>query len=624
MTHEKQLLPYGTWPSPITPTMIGQGIRLNDVQWAPNAETLVWSQSLSGQTSLFAQKRDDAPYNLTVGFNPSGGVGYGGGEFDAGDEGVVFVDKNGRLYFKPYGPGSPHPLTPAFGSSASPTISPDGKRVLYVNSYEGQDVLATADLHSAKWPQILAEGADFYMQPTWSPDGKAIAWVEWDHPNMPWDGTRLRFGLLDESATKLIEAHTLDGNADTPTFQPLFSPDGTKLAYLRNEGEWDQLLVLDLQTGQKHILVQDKSLLPPAWVQGMRAIAWSPDSDTLYYFENNQAVISLCQTSLQNPSPARIDVGAYTHLSQLSVSKDGSLAVIAESPQLPARVLMVQEGKVQTVVRAMADLVEPENLPDPQSINWQSSDGMQVYGTYYPPTNKHFKADGVPPVVVYVHGGPTSQTPVGFNLEAAFFTSRGYGYFVVNYRGSTGYGRTYRNKLRQNWGKIDLQDSVEGAQALVQKGLADPFKLIIKGGSAGGYTVLNALIHHPGFFKAGLCSYGVSNLFTMDMDTHKFEAHYNASLIGKLPEAAQRYHDWSPIFHADKIRDAIAIFQGTDDKVVPQDQSDSIVEILASNKVPHTYRLYPGEGHGFRKTENLIDFYQTTERFLRQHVIFSL
>jgi dipeptidyl aminopeptidase/acylaminoacyl peptidase len=191
----------------------------------------------------------------------------------------------------------------------------------------------------------------------------------------------------------------------------------------------------------------------------------------------------------------------------------------------------------------------------------------------------------------------------------------------VNYRGSTGFGRSYREALRHNWGRLDMQDTVEGAQAMVALGLADPRKLVVKGGSAGGFTVLNALIHYPGMFKAGLCSYGVSNLFTLAMDTHKFEAHYNDFLVGQLPEAAERFQEWSPEYHADQIRDPLAIFQGSEDKVVPPEQSERMVERLRAKGVPHVYRLYEGEGHGFRKAETLVDYYQTTERFLREQVI---
>jgi len=212
---------------------------------------------------------------------------------------------------------------------------------------------------------------------------------------------------------------------------------------------------------------------------------------------------------------------------------------------------------------------------------------------------------------------------VTYSAESAYFTSRGYGYLVVNYRGSSGYGRTYRNALRHRWGEVDVEDAAGGAQALAELGLADPAKLVIEGGSAGGYTVLNALIRYPGRFKAGVCEYGVSNLFTLAMDTHKFELHYLDSMVGLLQKAADRYHAWSPIFHAGAIRDQLAVFQGKDDKVVPPAQSEEIVAALRQGGVPYIYKLYDGEGHGFRKRETIIDYLQETERFLQQYVLFS-
>ena len=624
MSPEKQNKPFGTWPSPITPELIGGSVRFSDVQWAPGSDRLVWCQSLSGKTSLLTQLGSDAPYELSAGFNPSGGVGYGGGEFCAGLDGAVFADKDGRLYFAPYGPGSPRPLTPAFGSSASPKLSPAQDRVLFVHTYEGRDVLALVRLDGQSWPRVFASGADFYMQPAWSPNGKAAAWVEWDHPNMPWDGTRLMFAALDEGGDAIAEAHQLDGGSLIPTFQPEFSPDGRYLAYLRNQGEWDQLVLFDTHSGEKRVLLDGLSLLPPAWVQGSRAIAWAQNSLSIVFLENRQAKVFLQKVDISTGTAQPIETDSFTNLEQLSLSASGALALIAQSPSLPARIIILQAGQTRVAARSRADDLFPADLPVAREVDWISSDGARVYGTYYAPANRNYTAEGLPPMVVYIHGGPTSATRIGFDLDTAFFTSRGYAYLDVNYRGSTGFGRSYREALRGNWGKLDLQDAVEGARAVVNMGLADPSRLIIKGGSAGGYTVLNALIHYPGFFKAGLCSYGVSNLFTLEMDTHKFESHYNASLIGSLPEAAQKYHDFSPIFHADNIRDALAVFQGADDKVVPQSQSDSIVEALKANRVPHIYRVYPGEGHGFRKSESIIDFYGTIERFLLQYVIFSL
>jgi dipeptidyl aminopeptidase/acylaminoacyl peptidase len=225
---------------------------------------------------------------------------------------------------------------------------------------------------------------------------------------------------------------------------------------------------------------------------------------------------------------------------------------------------------------------------------------------------------------VYIHGGPTTEQPVAYSAERIFFISRGYAWLDVNYRGSSGFGRTYLQALRNRWGETDVEDAANAAKALIENGLADPHKLIIRGGSAGGYTVLNTLIHHPGLFKAGICLYGVSNLFTLAQDTHKFEAHYTDSMVGPLPDAAEKYHAWSPIFHAENIRDALAVFQGSIDRVVPPPQSEEIINVLRTRGVPLLYKLYEGEGHGFRKDETLANSYFEVERFLQQFVLFAV
>ncbi len=620
---KKQTLPHGLWPSPITPAMLAGSIRLNDVQWSPDGKFLLWSQSLDGKTSLFAKPARDAALDLSSDLNPSGGVGYGGGDFFAGRGGVVIADRNGRLYFKPYAEGLARPITPAFGACASPVITPDERFVIFVHTYENKDVLAIVPLDGGTWPKILKQGADFYMQPAVSPDGKLLAWVEWDHPNMPWDGAKLYLAELDTQTGSLSEVKLLDGDETIPVFQPIFSPDGTRLAWLSNAGELDQLKLQHLSSGEVETLVQGRVMMPPAWMQGVRALAWSADSQKVFFLENQVGSTSLRSIALNTREITDVDTTPYTLIEQPCISAKGELALVAQSAAKPPRILRISGSRTEVIARSQSDVLPAGFLSQPQALAWQSSDGVAVHGLYYPPANPDFEAAGAPPVIVYIHGGPTSQVFDAFNLEADFFTSRGYGYFAINYRGSTGYGRAYRDALKGEWGRIDLQDTIEGSQALIARGLADPAKLIIKGGSAGGFTLLNALVHYPGFFKAGICSYGVSNLFTFELDTHKFEAHYNASLVGELPEAAEKYHTWSPIFHADKIRDAVAIFQGSEDKVVPPEQSEEMVRTLQSNHVPHLYKLYEGEGHGFRKKVNLIDYYETVDRFLKQHVIFS-
>ncbi|MBG0770597.1 MAG: S9 family peptidase [Anaerolineaceae bacterium] len=611
---------FGTWKSPITPELIGSAIRLSDVQWDSDGRTLVWLEGRSGKGVLVAQPLGEAPYDLSGEVNVRGGVGYGGGEFTVQNGLVIFTGSDGRLYRRNLGKGFPRPITPAFGGVASPVISPDDQNVVFVHTYEGRDVLAIVDVEGHTWPNKLAFGADFYMQPTWHPSGKRLAWVEWDHPNMPWDGTRLMMAELEENELTVLE---LAGGAETPILQPAFSPDGRYLSYLQNEGEWDQLVLRDLETGEVKNIVNEGSLLTPAWVQGVAVQSWTADSRRIVFLQSDTGVNELKQADIFTGQIEKLALTGYTSLDQPRVSAEGRIALLASSPQASTRVISLSDGAITIHQRSTDESIPEVDLPEPYEIQWTSSDGTMVFGIYSPPANGRYEGIGLPPAVIYIHGGPTSTVGIGYHLDAAFFTSRGIGYLDVNYRGSTGFGRAYRDALKGNWGYYDVLDAAEGAKALVDLGLADPDKLVIKGGSAGGYTVLNALIHHPGLFKAGICSYGVSNLFTLAMDTHKFEERYTDSLCGPLPEAAEKYHEWSPVFHASKIKDAVIVFQGEEDKVVPPSQSEEIVNALRANGVTYEYHLYPGEGHGFRKSETLKAFYKAIERFLLQNVIYG-
>jgi dipeptidyl aminopeptidase/acylaminoacyl peptidase len=431
----------------------------------------------------------------------------------------------------------------------------------------------------------------------------------------------------------------VDGGPNIPVCQPQFSPDGRWLSYIVASGEWEDLMLMDLQSGASRILVHGDGfqLCDSAWVQGTRWHGWSFDGRHIFYMRNAGGLASLWSVELESGRSTQIDTAPYTWLGGLSVSPTADeLAFWASSPAIPGRIVRIQTHPNQNigagdfaslqhhiVARSSGESLSPDYLPAPRPITWQAPDGTPVHGLYFPPANPNYTASGLPPAILHIHGGPTSHTPVVYSAESAYFTSRGYAWLYVNYRGSSGYGRTYRDSLRQRWGEFDVEDAAGGAQALAELGLADPTRLIIQGGSAGGYTVLNALIRYPRRFKAGVCEYGVSNLFTLAMDTHKFELRYLDSMVGPLPEASARYHAWSPIYHAGQIRDPLAVFQGKEDKVVPPAQSEEIVAALRANGVPHIYKLYDGEGHGFRKRETIIDYLGETERFLRQYVLFS-
>jgi dipeptidyl aminopeptidase/acylaminoacyl peptidase len=639
LTVKKKRKPFGMWTSPIGPGMVAQRLRLEDVQWDSDGRTLLWVEGRGDRGVLCSRLGDEGGRDLSGDLSVRAGVGYGGGEFTASNGQVVFADRGGQLHRRDLEHDQPHPITPPFGAVASPALSPDGRRLLYVYTDGKTDLLAMVDAQGVEWPVQAARGADFYMQPVWHPSDELIAWVEWDHPNMPWDGTRLMLADIAPinstlnmkpegvfTIPPLQNQRCLAGDNQTPVSQPQFSPDGRYLAYIISNGEWDDLVLYDIKRDEKRILLHGEgfAIIQPNWVQGMRFYGWSHDSRRIFYIRNARGFSELWSAQVEDGTEAQIDISPYTWIKQLSVSPvEDRLAFIASGPTAPARVVTWFENTVRVEKRSSPENVSPEYLPIPREISWPAPDGTRVCGLYYPPTNPAFESEGLPPAMVNIHGGPTSQSTSEFSAEIAYFTSRGYAWLEVNHRGSTGYGRSYQNMLRKRWGEVDTEDAAGAAGALKDQNLADYQRLVIKGGSAGGYTVLNALIHHPGVFKGGLCLYGVSNLFTVELDSHKFEEHYNDTMIGPLPGSADKYKAWSPVYHARNIRDSLAIFQGSIDRVVPPGQSEEILAVLRENHIPHFYRLYEGEGHGFRKSETILDFLAQVEHFLQQYVLFA-
>jgi dipeptidyl aminopeptidase/acylaminoacyl peptidase len=629
---EKAIKPYGLWPSPITPESQAQSLRLAEVGWDSDGETLVWLEGRSDRGVLVCGRTSEAPRDLTPTISVRARVGYGGGDFTVGGGHAYFVAQEGRLYRQPLAAGDAQPITPQFGHMASPTLSPDGRWVIFVHTYEGVDCLAIVDAEGKLWPQKLAEGTDFVMQPCWHPDGEHIAWVSWNHPDMPWDHTTLQIARLDTQGPGLptiVEREAMVDKPDVSAIEPAFSPDGRSLAYLCNESGWRNLYLYDRETDTHRQLTDDAvEIGRPTWAQGIRSHGFSADGERIYYVRNEAGFTRLWAYDLarDRTAPAAPPLDAYTGLFQIAVApKTGRLAFLASSSTTGGRVIGYLPGGERAYIhrRGTDEHVPAADLATPQPLEWTADDGTTVHGLYYAPTSSRFKGTGLPPAIVHIHGGPTGQATARYDAQAQFFATRGYGFLTVNYRGSTGYGKAYMAALRGKWGILDVEDAIGGARYMVDTGLADLNKLVIMGGSAGGYTVLKALVDHPGFFKAALCLYGVSNMFTLAADTHKLEAHYLDSLLGPLPEAGDVYRERSPIFSADQIVDPIAVFQGEIDRVVPKAQAETIVASLRRRGVPHEYHLYEGEGHGWRKQETIAQFYGTVERFLREYVIFA-
>lgn len=628
----KQQRMFGLWDSPVTARSLAASLRLNEPAWDTDGQTLAWVEGRSDRGVLVVQGIDDhAARDLTADISVRAFVGYGGGDFTLAHGVAYFVGQTDqRIYRQAVSGGAARPITPAFGAASSPTVSPDGRWLAYVHTYENADAIAIVDTEGKHWPARLSEGRDFYMQPAWHPAGDRLAWVEWDHPNMPWDGTELKVANVafpEGSLPVATTATVVAGGKDTAVFQGSFTSDGRSLLYISDETGWGHIYRRDLASGQVNALTSGEVEYGiPAWNQGQRNFAVTA-SGTVVGVRQERGFHTL--VAIDSAGRARdIPLPGYTSVSQPAASKTGeAVALVGSAGQQPPRVIVVDvsESAPRPSVRRRSDSesVPTAGLSAPQAVSWSSFDGEDAHGLYFPPASETFVGTGAPPLIVLVHGGPTSQVTAGWAAQSQFFATRGYAVLVPNYRGSTGYGREYMLKLRESWGIYDVQDSKFGARSLAERGLADPTRLVIMGGSAGGYTVLQSLVETPGFYKAAICMFGVANQFTLASDTHKFEQRYLDSMLGPLPEAAAVYKERSPIFHAAKIVDPIAVFQGDIDRVVPREQSDSIVASLRSRGVPHEYHVYEGEGHGWRKSETIERFYNSVEAFLKQYVLFA-
>ncbi|HSR51527.1 MAG TPA: prolyl oligopeptidase family serine peptidase [Acidobacteriota bacterium] len=629
---------FGTWKSPLGVREIADEVRLRDVQWDGGGQSLVWLEEDSGRPSLFClDLASPAPRRLNS-LKVKAGVGYGGGDFSLRGSRVYFAAE-GRLWCQNLREEAPpRPLTPAWGQVTAPAASHDQRWVAYVHSHEDVDVLAAVDGGGSQWPFKLSQGRDFYLAPTWHPQERRLAWVAWDHPNMPWDGSGLYSARVvrDESRIRLEEEELLRGDpcGNIAISQPLFSPDGSRLCFLSDESGWTLPWTLQLDSGAcRPLLEEEADFGPPSWIHGMRSMAFSRDGHRLYLVRSQDACCTLQCLDLRSGGLETVSSVTDSAISQIGCGADDRLVWIGSSPQRPPRIATRQDDRVSTrrhsrpLSLPVEGLSRPRTLrieaphPDPRVPDWTQA-------LYYPPAHPDGSGDPssqqeAPPAIIHFHGGPTSQSSAEFDAEVHFYTSRGFAYVELNYRGSSGFGRAYADALKGRWGELELEDVAALADHLEKENLAHPRRMAVSGGSAGGYSALLALALHPGRFRAAVCRYPVTDLFALAAETHKFERHYTDSLVGRLPEDALLYQQRSPVLLADQIQDPVAIFQGRDDQVVPPGQAQSMASTLEKRGVPCLLQLYPDEGHGFKENETLQDYYQQSLKFLRRHLIFN-
>jgi dipeptidyl aminopeptidase/acylaminoacyl peptidase len=546
---------------------------------------------------------------------------YGGGAWCLVEpELVVFVDfADQRLYRLRLGEerGAISPEPPASGALhyADMRPTPDGTGIVCVRETHGEgeavNEIVSLPLDGSAAPQVLAGGRDFYSFPRISPDGEWLAWTCWDHPNMPWDGTELWVAPLTDSGEERLVA----GGAEESIFQPEWGQDGQLHFVSDRDGWWNLYRAREPEaelSGEEGTLVQlteeEADFAHPQWLFG---------GATYAFLESGAIVCVRCQGAeerlfLLQPEgwePADLDL-PFTSFGYPVLSTRGeAVAFTAASPDSETAVVVHDVGRGETeVVRSSSEQpVDPAYVSRPRPVEFPTGDGAVAHGFFYPPTNPGFSApEGeLPPLIVESHGGPTSHAAPALSREFLYWTSRGIGVVDVNYRGSSGYGRAYRNELRGTWGVVDTEDCVNAALYLAEQDEADGARLAIRGGSAGGYATLCALTFHDAF-AAGASYFGVADAEALARDTHKFESRYLDRLIGPYPERAALYRERSPINHVERLRAPVILFQGLEDEVVPPNQAETMVAALAGNGVPHAYLPFEGEQHGFRKAETNI------------------
>ncbi|MGC9504312.1 S9 family peptidase [Baaleninema sp.] len=604
------IAPYGTWKSPITSDLIVSGsIRLGGLAF--DGDDIYWVEgrpSEGGRNVLVRRQPDGTTADVTPqDYNVRSRVHeYGGGSFVVAG-GVAFFSNfsDGRIYRQPLGE-TPEPLTPegAF-RYADFVVDRPRQRLLCVredHSGEGEPENTLVAVGFDGSVEVLVSGSDFFASPALSPDGTRLAWLSWNHPNMPWDGTQLWLADFDDNG-RLGEAKLVTGGANESVFQPQWSPNGT-LYFASDRASWWNLYRLG-KADVEPLFPLNAEFATPQWVFGMSTYAFL-GSDRLICTYTQQGMWQMATLNLGTKRLQNLET-PYTQISSVKGRGD-RVAFLGSSPtESSGLVLMdVDRDDLQILRRSTALDVDPAYLSKPEPIEFPTENGLTAYGFFYPPTNPDYQApDGEkPPLLVKSHGGPTASTSTGLRLSIQYWTSRGFGFLDVNYGGSTGYGRDYRQRLDGNWGIVDVDDCANGAKYLADRGWVDGDRLAITGGSAGGYTTLCALTFRD-TFKAGASYYGVSDLEALATDTHKFESRYLDRLVGPYPERKDIYEARSPIHFTDRLSCPVIFFQGLEDKVVPPNQAERMVNALRQKGLPVAYVPFEGEQHGFRQAENI-------------------
>jgi dipeptidyl aminopeptidase/acylaminoacyl peptidase len=605
--------PYGSWKSPITADLIVAGtITLSEITL--DGDDIYWLEgrpSEGGRSAIVRRTTDGNIADVTPpGFNTRTTVHeYGGGAYIV-DRGTVYFSnfKDQQLYKQTPGQ-TPQQITTANNMRYADGVIDRRRNLIFSvredhtsSDRDAVNSLVKIDLRGDTGGEVLVSGNDFYSSPRLSPDGDRIAWLTWNHPNMPWDGCELWVGRLDEGG-RIINSELVAGGQSESIFQPQWSPGGV-LHFVSDRTGWWNLYRLTA-AGVQPLCEKNVEFGLPQWV--FRMSAYDFESEHRIIAANcEKGVWQLASLDTETRTLESINV-PFTEISSVHAAP-GRVLFCGASPTAAVSIIALDLATRELDVLRQSSAVEVDTayLSIPRAIEFPTEESMTAHAFFYPPSNVDYESpeDERPPLIVMSHGGPTSASTMSLKLSIQYWTSRGFGVLDVNYSGSTGYGTEYRRRLNGQWGVVDVDDCVNGARYLVQRGEADGNRLIIRGGSAGGYTTLAALTFRD-VFKAGASYYGISDIELLEQDCHKFESRYNDSLVGPYPERKDLYWDRSPIHFTERLSCPIILFQGLEDKVVPPNQAEMMYEAARTKGLPVAYVAFAGEQHGFRKAENI-------------------
>jgi dipeptidyl aminopeptidase/acylaminoacyl peptidase len=588
---------YGSWPSPLTADRVTAGaLRFDHIQL--DGDDVYWLEGRASEGGRYVIVKLTPQGSVDVtppGFNVRTRVHeYGGAAYTVHDGTIYFANFTDQRVYRHRLGETPAPTTDDGAFYADMRMDGPRNRLISVREKNDVNTIVVVD------GEVLVEGADFYSDPIISPDGTRLAWLQWNHPNMPWDGTELWVGLFTDAGT-IGAREKVAGGPEESIFQPEWSPDGALYFVSDRTGWWN------LWRGDEPIYPMAADFGKPQWTFSMVTYAFvSPKTIAATYVQQGRWKLALVNIESTTFEPVELPLQP---LEAIRAREDAIYFIGGSATHAPAIVRLdapFRDGRMQVLKESASEAIPHGWIAVAEPVTFKVKD-RDVHAFYYPPTNPEVDPplDEKPPLLVVTHGGPTGSTSDVLDPKIQFWTSRGFAVLDVDYSGSTGYGRTYRDRLKGQWGIVDVEDAVGGAEAMVAEGKADPDRLIIRGGSAGGYTTLAALTFHR-TFKAGASYYGISDLEVLQQDTHKFESRYNDSLLGPWPDARDVYRARSPIHFCDQLSCPIILFQGLDDKVVPPNQSEMMAEAARKKGLKVKYVTFEGEQHGFRKAENII------------------